>query len=66
MKLLRRFQCAIRLALLSSQETDDLWVGFIVFGESETGVLEGLYDLSKATELRRPQSQILLQALWEP
>lgn len=65
-KLLRRFQCAIRLALLSSQETDDLWVGFIVFGESETGVLEGLYDLSKATELRRPQSQILLQALWEP
>ena len=65
-KLLRRFQCAIGLALLSSQETDDLWVGFIVFGESETGVLEGLYDLSKATELRRPQSQISLQALWEP
>lgn len=66
MKLLRRFQCALGLGLLSSQETDDLWVGFIVLGESETGVLEGLYDLSKGTELRRPQSQISLQALWEP
>lgn len=59
LKLFRRFQCAVGLGLLSSQETDDSWVGFIVFGESETGVFRGaIWPVQGCRAQKTPKSDI--------